>query len=87
MKTPKDATQAILRQVCKRHRIKMAELLGDGRHSSYIAARRDAINVLRLAYPGRPLEYIAKALNRDRTTISHHLGRRPSALRHARAHV
>jgi chromosomal replication initiation ATPase DnaA len=69
--TPLAAARAIAEKVCADHQISMEELRGPSRLIRYVRARRDAIAAMHAK--GFSLHQMGETLNRDHTTIVHHL--------------
>lgn len=69
---PLSRHQLILREVCRKHGIKAAQLIGPGRAHRYTAARREATVRLRSELGFSTLR-IARIMHRDHTTVLYHL--------------
>ena len=72
---PRRTIQEIQREACVKHGVSMEALLGERRDKKIVQARHEAIRSVYSQLQGLSLSRIARAFNRDHTTVLYVVGR------------
>lgn len=69
--TPASRRRLVCEEVCKKHKIPVAEVLGKSRTAPIIRARQEVMYELCMRFPTVPIAEIGRFLKRDHTTVLH----------------